>query len=44
MSETLSVGKETLEDVISALRQPGRDMRDDLAAPILRKDILKWKI
>ena len=43
MSETLSVGKETLEDVISALRQPGRDMRDDLAAPILRKDILKME-
>ncbi|MGY3703502.1 RNA-binding transcriptional accessory protein [Vagococcus martis] len=43
MSETLSVGKETLEDVISALRQPGRDMRDDLAAPLLRKDILKME-
>ncbi|UUV97927.1 Tex family protein [Vagococcus luciliae] len=43
ISETLSVGKETLEDVISALRQPGRDMRDDLAAPILRKDILKME-
>ena len=43
MSETLSVGRETLEDVIKALRQPGRDMRDDLAAPILRKDILKME-
>ncbi|WP_462259394.1 Tex family protein [Vagococcus teuberi] len=43
MSEALSVGKETLEDVISALRQPGRDMRDDLAAPLLRKDILKME-
>ncbi|RHH71614.1 MULTISPECIES: Tex family protein [Vagococcus] len=43
MSETLSVGKATLEDVISALRQPGRDMRDDLAAPLLRKDILKME-
>ncbi|MGX6970552.1 Tex family protein [Vagococcus bubulae] len=43
MSETLSIGKETLEDVIKALRQPGRDMRDDLAAPILRKDILKME-
>ncbi|MGX4686703.1 Tex family protein [Vagococcus sp. JNUCC 83] len=43
MSESLSVGKETLKDVINALRQPGRDMRDDLAAPLLRKDILKME-
>ncbi|MFX0099582.1 MAG: Tex family protein [Candidatus Hodarchaeota archaeon] len=34
-------GKETLQDVIDALRAPRRDPRDDLPPVILRKDILK---
>lgn len=43
MSKTLDVGSETLTDILDALRQPGRDMRDELDAPILRKDIMNLK-
>ncbi|CAM3953671.1 Tex family protein [Mesobacillus zeae] len=37
----LEVGELTLKDIIEALVRPGRDPRDDLQAPLLKKDILK---
>ncbi len=36
----LNVGEPTLKDIIKELEKPGRDVRDDLPAPILRDDIL----
>lgn len=40
MSEELAVGFETVEDILSGLTRPGRDMRDGMPAPLLRKDVL----
>lgn len=37
----LEIGLLTLQDIVSALRQPGRDPRDELPAPIFRTDVLK---
>jgi len=39
----LTVGKETVLDIIKALLQPGRDMRDEMSAPLLRKDVLSME-
>ncbi|EOI01918.1 competence protein ComEA helix-hairpin-helix repeat region [Enterococcus moraviensis ATCC BAA-383] len=39
----LEVGSETLKDIIAALVQPGRDMRDEMPAPLLRKDVLSME-
>lgn len=39
----LAVGSETLKDIIAALVQPGRDMRDEMPAPLLRKDVLSME-
>ncbi|MGP6388363.1 Tex family protein [Streptococcus dysgalactiae] len=43
MAETLGIGLETLNDIITDLLKPGRDLRDDFEAPILRQDILDLK-
>ncbi|MBS4459922.1 Tex family protein [Lactococcus petauri] len=40
MSEKLWVGRETLTDIIADLTKPGRDLRDNFDAPILRQDVL----
>ena len=40
MSEKILVGQETLKDIIADLLKPGRDLRDDFEAPVLRQDIL----
>src|SRR5699024_10419167 len=37
------LGKETLQDVVDALVSPGRDLRDDRPAPLLRTDVLKME-
>ena len=37
------VGQPTLLDIAKELAKPGRDPRDDLPAPILRKDVLEIK-
>jgi len=37
------VGEPTLADIAKELSKPGRDPRDDLPAPILRKDVLEMK-
>ncbi|RXT58357.1 Tex family protein [Lacticaseibacillus chiayiensis] len=34
------VGIETLQDIVTSLQNPGRDLRDNMAAPLLRKDVL----
>ena len=38
--EEVGLGKETYQDIIKALTTPGRDMRDDMPAPLLRTDVL----
>lgn len=38
--EKVDLGKETFQDIIKALSAPGRDMRDDMPAPLLRTDVL----
>ncbi len=43
LAAQLNVGEETLEDVLKALLQPGRDMRDEMPAPLLRQDVLSME-
>ena len=38
-----AVGEPTLADIARELSKPGRDPRDELPAPILRKDVLEMK-
>jgi uncharacterized protein len=38
-----AVGKLTLVDIAKELSKPGRDPRDELPAPVLRKDVLEMK-
>lgn len=42
-AEKIGVGKETLKDIIADLLKPGRDLRDDFEAPVLRQDVLDVK-
>ncbi|HHY74994.1 MAG TPA: RNA-binding transcriptional accessory protein [Bacillus bacterium] len=37
----LNIGVPTLKDIIDALIRPGRDPRDEVTKPLLKKDILK---
>ena len=37
---TDKVGLPTLEDILNELEKPGRDIRDDLPAPLLRTDVM----
>ncbi|MEA4896831.1 Tex family protein [Bacillota bacterium Meth-B3] len=39
----IGVGEPTLKDILRELMQPGRDPRDDLPEPLLRKDVLDIK-
>lgn len=43
IAEALSCGVPTLRDIIEALLRPGRDPREELAAPLLRADVLKME-
>ncbi len=43
VAEKIGVGVPTLRDVVKELLKPGRDVRDDLPAPILRTDVLDIK-
>ena len=38
-----AVGEHTLVDIAKELAKPGRDPRDELPAPVLRKDVLEMK-
>jgi len=40
LAALLEVGAPTLEDIFEALLRPGRDPRDDLPLPVLRRDVL----
>ena len=40
LSDELEIGQETLKDIISELKKPGRDPREDMPKPILRKNVL----
>ena len=40
LSEELDIGVETLKDIIKELKKPGRDPREDMPKPILRKNVL----
>ena len=42
-AEACGVGEPTLLDIAKELSKPGRDPRDELPAPILRKDVLEMK-
>ena len=41
MAQELKIGEMTLQDIISELSKPGRDVREDMPKPILRNDVLK---
>ncbi|MBR1611339.1 MAG: RNA-binding transcriptional accessory protein, partial [Methanobrevibacter sp.] len=40
ISEELHIGPETLKDIIHELKKPGRDPREDMPKPMLRKNVL----
>lgn len=40
MTEKLSIGEETLKDIIQILKRPNRDPREDFPQPILKSDVL----
>ena len=42
-AEACGIGEPTLADIAKELSKPGRDPRDELPAPILRKDVLELK-
>ncbi|MFV8211244.1 Tex family protein [Streptococcus pluranimalium] len=42
-AEQLGLGEATLNDIIQDLLKPGRDLRDDFEAPVLRQDVLDVK-
>ncbi|MGM9602708.1 MAG: Tex family protein [Faecousia sp.] len=42
-AEKCGVGVPTLQDIVKELQKPGRDPRDELPAPVLRKDVLEIK-
>ena len=43
LAQACGVGEPTLLDIAAELRKPGRDPRDELPKPILRKDVLEMK-
>lgn len=43
IAKELDCGVPTLTDIINELEKPGRDIRDNVEAPILRSDVLEMK-
>ena len=43
LANELGIGEITLEDIIKELEKPGRDPREEMPKPILRKDVLDMK-
>lgn len=43
LAEKIGVGVPTLQDIVIELLRPGRDPRDELVQPMLRKDVLDMK-
>ena len=42
-AEQIGIGVPTLEDITKELLKPGRDIRDELPAPMLRTDVMEMK-
>lgn len=42
-ADKIGLGQATLKDIVADLLKPGRDLRDDFAAPVLRQDVLDMK-
>ncbi len=42
-AEEIGVGIPTLNDIVTELLKPGRDIRDELPAPMLRTDVMEMK-
>ncbi|EPJ1145554.1 Tex family protein [Listeria monocytogenes] len=42
-AEKLTIGKETMRDIIDNLIAPGRDLRDELPAPLLKQDVISME-
>lgn len=40
LNEFDGIGEETLDDIVSGLEVPGRDLRDEMPTPLLRQDVL----
>ena len=43
LAALLEVGEPTLADILQSLARPGRDPRDELPAPVLRRDVLQME-
>lgn len=43
LAEELNTGIPTLEDIVDALRRPGRDPRKELPGPVFRSDVLSME-
>lgn len=43
LASELAVGQATLSDILAGLSQPGRDLRDEMPAPLLRQDVLSME-
>ena len=43
LAVTLGVGAPTLADIFAELQRPGRDPREDISPPILRRDVLRME-
>ena len=43
LAALLEVGEPTLAGILQSLARPGRDPRDDLPAPVLRRDVLQME-
>ncbi|MDR1697759.1 MAG: RNA-binding transcriptional accessory protein [Erysipelotrichaceae bacterium] len=43
LARELQIGIPTLKDIINELRKPGRDLRDEISPPVLRRELLNIK-
>ncbi|MFJ7748180.1 Tex family protein [Peribacillus sp. NPDC097295] len=43
LADELDIGEITIKDIIDDLVKPGRDPRDELSKPLLKKDVLKME-
>jgi uncharacterized protein len=43
LAALMEVGEPTLADILQSLARPGRDPRDELPAPVLRRDVLQME-
>lgn len=43
LAEELEVGLPTLKDIVSEIKKPGRDPREDMPKPVFRSDVLKME-